>query len=113
MAAQEDIKEGADTLLDNIEEFVSNLTYVTPEATNKQTEFHNQFRMLKPSMEEFNLTYEIGAVTASLERMDAEIQRLASNNSVRTPPRQQGGRKTKKARKAKKRSRKTKKNRRQ
>jgi hypothetical protein len=111
MATQEEIKEGADTLMERIDEFVSNLTDVTPEATNKQTEFHNQFNMLKPSMEEFNLGDEIINLTDSLEKMDAEIQRISSNNSVRTPPRQQGGRKTKKAKKSKKlkKSRKTRK----
>jgi hypothetical protein len=115
MAAQEDIKDGADTLLERIDEFTSNLTDVSTNATNKQTEFHNQFRMLKPSMEEFSMANEIIAVTDALEKMDSEIKRIASNNSVRTPPmqKQQGGSrsKTKKAKKSKKSKNRTKKSR--
>jgi hypothetical protein len=119
MATQEDIKDGADTLLERIDEFTANLTDVSTNATNKQTEFHNQFRMLKPSMEEFSMANEIIAVTDSLEKMDAEIKRIASNNSVRTPPiakqgqKQQGGSrsKTKKAKKSKKSKNRTKKSR--
>jgi len=119
MATQEDIKDGADTLLERIDEFTANLTDVSTNATNKQTEFHNQFRMLKPSMEQFNMTNEIIAVTDALEKMDAEITKIASNNSIRTPPmalqeqeqEQQGGsiRKTRKAKKSSKKMNKSKK----
>jgi hypothetical protein len=117
MATQEDIKDGADTLLERIDEFTENLTDVSTNATNKQTEFHNQFRMLKPSMEEFSMANEIIAVTDSLEKMDAEIKRIASNNSIRTPPvakqgqQQQGGsrRKTRKIKNSSKKTNKSKK----
>lgn len=96
MASREDIKEGVDTLLENITKFTSEVQEFTEEERTQQTVFHNQFRMFQPSMEGYSMHTEISELQDALRKMDAELVRLSSNNSVRTPKRQKGGKKTRK-----------------